>query len=121
MGTVPFFPDTSCQDHARRGARVSRAWEPPSGGQTDENRAIAGRMDPCLAPAGAAESATPPKAAEISQVTRSRQFGLQREDFRVGPKQNAGFVILPPKPAADGSKPWIWYAPTFVSPRIAAR
>ena len=56
----------------------------------------------------------PPKAAEISQVTRSRQFGGQREDFHVGPKKNAGFVILPPKPAADGSKPWIWYAPTFV-------
>ncbi len=66
---------------------------------------------------GRPRCATPPKAAEISQVTRSRQFGLQREDFRVGPKQNAGFVILPSKPAADGSKPWIWYAPTFVSPR----
>ena len=69
-----------------------------------------------LASAGAAELATPPKAAEISPVTRSRQFGGQREDFRVGPKQSAGFVVLPPKPATDGSKPWIWYAPTFVSP-----
>ena len=44
------------------------------------------------------------------------QFGGQREDFHVGPTQNAGFVILPPKPAADGAKPWIWYAPTFVGP-----
>ncbi len=27
---------------------------------------------------------------------------------------HAGFVIQPTKPAAEGSKPWVWYAPTFI-------
>jgi len=42
----------------------------------------------------------------------SQQFGATRLDFPVcGGK---GFVILPTEPKADGSKPWLWLAPTFV-------
>jgi hypothetical protein len=53
------------------------------------------------------------KAAEQS---RSEQFGAARIDFRLAEDEEAGrgFVILPTKPAADGSRPWIWYAPTFI-------
>jgi dipeptidyl aminopeptidase/acylaminoacyl peptidase len=43
--------------------------------------------------------------------TESTQFGARRLDFAVG--EGKGFVILPAKSAADGSKPWVWYAPTF--------
>jgi dipeptidyl aminopeptidase/acylaminoacyl peptidase len=68
-------------------------------------------------PVPAAQPAKTTAAAEISQVTHSRQFGGRREDFRLGDKGHAGFVVLPPKAAADGSKPWIWYAPTFVRPQ----
>jgi hypothetical protein len=57
-----------------------------------------------------------PKPAKLSPITKSTQYGAPREDFFVGPRQNKGFVIRPDKPAADGSRPWIWYAPTFVRP-----
>src|SRR2546423_315713 len=42
----------------------------------------------------------------------STQYGARRHDFAVG--ENKGFVILPIKPAEDGTRPWIWYAPTFI-------
>lgn len=42
----------------------------------------------------------------------STQFGARRLDFTVG--ANNAFVILPTRPAADGTKPWIWYAPTLI-------
>jgi dipeptidyl aminopeptidase/acylaminoacyl peptidase len=47
---------------------------------------------------------------------QSEQFGAARIDFRLTEYEKAGkcFVILPTKPAADGSRPWIWYAPTFI-------
>ncbi|HUT34400.1 MAG TPA: prolyl oligopeptidase family serine peptidase [Planctomycetota bacterium] len=60
----------------------------------------------CLALLGMALAgeAEPPKA--------STQFGAQRLDFVLG--GHRAFVILPPKAAPDGSKPWLWYAPTFI-------
>ncbi len=72
------------------------------------------------AAAGAAQPAetTTPATAEISQVKQSQQFGTRREDFRLA-DGHAGFVVLPPKAAADGAKPWIWYAPTFVGAKDA--
>ncbi len=42
----------------------------------------------------------------------SRQYGAVRTDFDVAGRR--GFVIKPSKPAPDGSKPWIWYAPTLI-------
>ncbi len=41
----------------------------------------------------------------------SAQFGTRRHDFiAAGYKV---FVLLPTKPTADGSRPWVWYAPTL--------
>ncbi|MHB8520342.1 MAG: glycosyl hydrolase [Limisphaerales bacterium] len=53
---------------------------------------------------------------EISPIARSTQYGGQREDFLVGTQHNRGFVVLPHQRPAAGSRPWIWYAPTFVQP-----
>ncbi|MBN2579795.1 MAG: metallophosphoesterase [Pirellulales bacterium] len=61
-------------------------------------------------------SAPSPESEKLSQVTKSTEYGARREDFLVGPNPNKGFVILPDQPAADGARPWIWYAPTFVRP-----
>lgn len=44
--------------------------------------------------------------------TRSTQFGTIRLDFVLG--ESKGFLIQPTKSAADGSHPWVWYAPTFI-------
>ena len=57
---------------------------------------------------------TPEQAGSKFQASciKSEQFGAARLDFPVG--EGKGFVILPTKPKADGSKPWLWYAPTFV-------
>ena len=44
--------------------------------------------------------------------TQSKQFGATRIDFPVA--EGKGFVILPTKESADGSRPWVWYAPTFI-------
>ena len=51
-------------------------------------------------------------AEEARQPKSSTQFGAQRLDFKLG--GNNAFIILPTQPAADGSKPWLWYAPTFI-------
>lgn len=45
-------------------------------------------------------------------AAKSTQFGAERVVFSVG--DSRAFVIRPAKPAADGSKPWVWYAPTFI-------
>lgn len=45
----------------------------------------------------------------------SQEFGATRIDFAV-PGGN-GFVIKPNGPESSGSKPWVWYAPTFVKAR----
>ena len=47
------------------------------------------------------------------QPRRSRQYGATRLDF--GVPGGRGFVILPAAKAADGLRPWVWYAPTVGS------
>jgi len=42
----------------------------------------------------------------------STQFGAQRDIISINGQ--SGFIIHPTKPATDGSKPWVWYAPTFI-------
>jgi sialidase-1 len=51
-------------------------------------------------------------ADEADKTVKSQQYGATRLDFTVGGRK--GFVILPTKAAQNGSKPWIWYAPTFI-------
>lgn len=41
-----------------------------------------------------------------------RQYGHERTVFALG--DHKAFVIRPAAPAADGSRPWAWYAPTFI-------
>ncbi|HYF37090.1 MAG TPA: exo-alpha-sialidase, partial [Prosthecobacter sp.] len=38
-------------------------------------------------------------------------FGGQRDDFEIDGCE--AFVLHPTKPAANGTKPWVWYAPTI--------
>lgn len=38
-------------------------------------------------------------------------FNTKRDDFKIAGAD--GFVLHPTKPAADGSRPWVWYAPTI--------
>lgn len=38
-------------------------------------------------------------------------FGTQRDDFEVAGAE--GFVLHPTKPAPNGTRPWVWYAPTI--------
>jgi len=42
----------------------------------------------------------------------SAQFGTQRLDFEIAGCK--AFLLLPTKAAPDGSRPWLWYAPTFM-------
>jgi len=48
---------------------------------------------------------------ERPEPRRSRQYGATRLDFQVA--GGRGFIILPTGKAADGSRPWLWYAPTI--------
>lgn len=34
-------------------------------------------------------------------------------NFQMGPHENKSFVIIPSKSRPNGSRPWLWYAPTF--------
>ena len=52
-------------------------------------------------------------ATDHENVTISKQYDAERRDFNVVEK--GAFVILPTKPAAAGTKPWLWYAPTFAN------
>ena len=52
-------------------------------------------------------------AADRVNVSISRQYDAERRDFPV--VERHAFVILPTEPAADGTKPWLWYAPTFIN------
>jgi len=46
--------------------------------------------------------------ASVQETTR---YGSRCLELQIGDVQ--GFVILPTAPAADGSKPWVWYAPSY--------
>lgn len=41
------------------------------------------------------------------------QYGAQRTIIEIG--KHKGFVLQPAKPAAEGARPWAWYAPTIGS------
>lgn len=45
-------------------------------------------------------------------ATESEQFGATRIDFEID--GNHAFYIEPTGKTVDGSRPWIWYAPTFI-------
>jgi dipeptidyl aminopeptidase/acylaminoacyl peptidase len=62
--------------------------------------------------AGCGVVAERPKAAFRKSCVESQQFGAVRLDFPV--EDGKGFVILPTVEKADGSRPWVWIAPTFV-------
>lgn len=57
-------------------------------------------------------STTAGASSKLGNPVLSEQYGALRTDFDVAGRR--GFVITPPKPAADGSKPWLWYAPTLI-------
>lgn len=44
-------------------------------------------------------------------VKETKRYGSRCLELQIGDVQ--GFVVLPTAPAADGSKPWIWYAPSY--------
>ncbi|MEK6702270.1 MAG: prolyl oligopeptidase family serine peptidase [Planctomycetota bacterium] len=50
-------------------------------------------------------------ARAIPSVKETSRFGSKCLELQIGDVQ--GFVILPTVPAADGSKPWVWYAPSY--------
>jgi hypothetical protein len=54
----------------------------------------------------------PFKGHGMDSAQVSTQFNTRRLDFAVG--DHRAFILLPNKPTADGSRPWIWYAPTFI-------
>jgi pimeloyl-ACP methyl ester carboxylesterase len=56
---------------------------------------------------------SPPfKGLGAEDAVVSTQFGARRHDFVVAGSK--GFVLLPTKPAEDGTRPWVWYAPTLM-------
>lgn len=48
------------------------------------------------------------RQASVRETTR---HGSVCHEFQIGEVQ--GFVIFPSQAAADGSKPWVWYAPSY--------
>ncbi len=52
----------------------------------------------------------PTAAPRVRETTR---YGSKCLELEIG--EGRGFVILPTEPAADGSKPWVWYAPSYWS------
>lgn len=46
-----------------------------------------------------------------ASVQETVRYGSRCLELQIGDVQ--GFVILPTAPAADGSKPWVWYAPSY--------
>ena len=42
----------------------------------------------------------------------STQYDAKRLDFSID--ENRAFIIFPTQAVKDGTKPWVWYAPTFI-------
>jgi pimeloyl-ACP methyl ester carboxylesterase len=57
-----------------------------------------------------ASGQTTDKSTEVI-VTESKRFDSTCLNLKIGDIE--GFVVKPTVPAADGSKPWLWYAPTL--------
>jgi pimeloyl-ACP methyl ester carboxylesterase len=66
---------------------------------------------PPTPPTPPAAPAPLPAPAAAKRVYEKRDFGGTRTDFDFD--GGRGFVIAPTAPAADGTKPWLWYAPTL--------
>ncbi len=62
---------------------------------------------------------TPRQAATVRKLligqtgAANEQYGAQRTTIDVG--KHKGFLLKPPKLPADGTRPWVWYAPTIGS------
>lgn len=50
--------------------------------------------------------------AAAQSLSETKQYGAKRLDFSVG--EFDGFVVLPANDVLGESKPWVWYAPTFI-------
>jgi pimeloyl-ACP methyl ester carboxylesterase len=50
------------------------------------------------------------KLADLSPGA-DEQYGVPRTRIAIG--KHAGFLLQPPRPASDGTRPWVWYAPTI--------
>jgi pimeloyl-ACP methyl ester carboxylesterase len=48
-----------------------------------------------------------------SGVVAGEKYGAKCTFIAIG--KHKGFILLPAKPAAEGARPWIWYAPTIGS------
>jgi len=46
-----------------------------------------------------------------ASVQKTTRFGSTCLELQIGEVQ--GFLVLPTAPTADGSKPWVWYAPAY--------
>jgi len=67
----------------------------------------AGALLAILAPSAGAAA---PRPADLPKAPLTLK-DFERRDFRVG--RHRAFIILPKTPAADGSKPWVWFIPTL--------
>ncbi len=45
------------------------------------------------------------------EVTESKRFDSKCLELQIGDVK--GFIVQPTEPVADGSKPWLWYAPSY--------
>jgi len=66
----------------------------------------------CVATTGCGMMAGRGESSFRQRCVESQQFGAARLDFPLG--EGKGFIILPTKERSDGSRPWMWIAPTFV-------
>jgi pimeloyl-ACP methyl ester carboxylesterase len=57
--------------------------------------------------------AAPPEALSLDDLTfaRSEVFAAETAEFRVA--GHKAFLVRPPRLRPDGTRPWIWYAPTL--------
>jgi len=73
------------------------------------------------APAGGNGAQTGSQRGKTTQPTRAtrgvsqagaagEQYGAKRMSIDIG--KHKGFILQPAKPRADGTRPWVWYAPT---------
>lgn len=58
-----------------------------------------------------ADEQTEPASLNDLEFRHSDVFGGEMAEFLVN--GHKAFLVKPPRPRADGSRPWIWYAPTL--------
>jgi len=75
-------------------------------------------LAPVAAPAATNGAAKPQPAVRMS---RSKQYGCERLDFRVPETRNRAFVVLPNKRPEKGPTPWVWFAPALRDARGRVR